>query len=455
MKNTRIVLLESQVTLLRNLLFDRVGVEGAAFLLCGQSQSERTTKLIAHAVMPIAEEDFLHREAYGLSISSSALARITKKAKSENLSIIFAHSHPEGFAEFSDQDDREELKLLPFLQKRVPGRVHGTVVLTKNDIRGRLYLPNQVQADIIMEVGNRFRCWSRNPENDVDGIFDRQVRAFGKDIQKLLASLHVGIVGLGGTGSPVAEQLCRLGVGRLSLFDGDVLDATNVNRVYGSKVKDAGELKVNITKKHLEYIGLETIIDVFPKHITEKGTAESLRDCDVIFGCTDKELPRAILTQLAMHYSIPIIDLGVLISSQNGTISNVYGRVTTLISGEACLFCRGRISAETIRVEALSDEDRRTQARDGYAPELEEPAPAVIAFTSATASAAISELLHRLTGFMGEERRSSEVLLAFDQSRIRTNRLEPRDSCFCNDQTVWGRGDAHPYLDMVWPTHTK
>jgi molybdopterin/thiamine biosynthesis adenylyltransferase len=455
MTNTRIVLLEPQMAMLRELLFDRKGIEGAAFLLCGQSQSERTTKLIAHVVMPIAEEDFLLREADRLSIASRALARITKQAKSENLSIIFAHSHPGGFAEFSNQDDGEELKLLPFFQKRVPDRVHGTLVLTEHDICGRLYLPHQVQTDVVLEVGKRFRSWSRNVENDVITIFDRQVRAFGKDIQKILANLHIGIVGVGGTGSPVAEQLCRLGVGRLSLFDGDVLDATNVNRVYGSRIEDAGKFKVDITKKHLDGIGLKTIIDVFPKYISEKNTAEALRDCDVVFGCTDKELPRSILNQLAMHYSIPIIDLGVLISSQDGVINGVYGRVTTLISGEACLFCRGRISAEAIRIETLSDEDRRSQIRDGYAPELEEPAPAVIAFTSATASAAISELLHRLTGFMGEERQSSEVLLAFDQSRIRTNRIDPRDGCFCGDQTMWGRGDAQPYLDLVWATHTK
>ncbi|WP_198408606.1 HesA/MoeB/ThiF family protein [Sulfuricella denitrificans] len=448
-------MLEPQMALLRKLLFDRMGVEGAAFLLCGQSQTERATKLIAHVIMPIAEEDFLYREAYGLSISSSALVRITKQAKIENLSIIFAHSHPEGFADFSDQDDGEELKLLPFLQKRVPDRVHGTLVLTENDIRGRLYLPHQEPADVILEVGARIRSWSKNPENEITAIFDRQVRAFGQDIQKILSNLHIGIVGLGGTGSPVAEQLCRLGVGRLSLFDGDVLDATNVNRVYGSKVDDAGQFKVEIIKRHLDSIGLKTIIDVFPKHITDKNTAESIRDCDVVFGCTDNELPRSILTQLAMHYNIPVIDLGVLISSQHGAITSVYGRVTTLISGEACLFCRGRISAEAIRVETLSDEDRRNQIRDGYAPELDEPAPAVIAFTSATASAAISELLHRLTGFMGEERQSSEVLLAFDQSRIRTNRIEPRDGCFCGDHTMWGRGDVQPYLDMVWATHTK
>jgi hypothetical protein len=156
-----------------------------------------------------------------------------------------------------------------------------------------------------------------------------------------------------------------------------------------------------------------------------------------------------------MHYSIPVVDLGVLISSQHGIINSVYGRVTTLIPGEACLFCRGRISVEAIRIETLSDEDRRNQIRDGYAPELEEPAPAVIAFTSATASAAISELLHRLTGFMGDDRQSSEVLIAFDQSRMRTNRIDPRDGCFCGDQAMWGRGDVQPYLDLVWTTHTK
>ena len=50
-----------------------------------------------------------------------------------------------------------------------------------------------------------------------EDVFDRQVRAFGADIQELLATLRIGIVGNGGTGSPVAEQLIRLGF-RLSLF---------------------------------------------------------------------------------------------------------------------------------------------------------------------------------------------------------------------------------------------
>lgn len=453
--NTRIVMLNHQLEKLQQLVFDQPGVEGAAFLICGESRTESVSKLVVHAVVAIAPDDFLRREAWGLTISSAALTRIAKLARYENLGIIFAHSHPKGITDFSDKDDREEAKLLPFFQARVPGRIHGTLVLTEDSIQGRLYIPERVAVDSVLVLGHRFRNWSQNSNDRIEPFFDRQVRAFGHDIQRSLQQLHVGVVGLGGTGSPLAEQLCRLGIGQISLFDGDKLEPTNVNRVFGSRVADGGTPKVEIAERELNGIGVGSVVTTYPEHITFERTALALRDCDVVFGCTDKELPRAILTQLSLRYCIPVFDLGVLISSQDGIISGVHGRVTTLLPGEACLFCRGRISAEAIRVEALSDADRKSQARDGYAPELQEPAPAVIAFTSATASAAVSELLHRLTGFMGAERRSSELLIAFDQSRMRTNRLESREHCICGDESFWGRGDSTPFLEMVWPTHTS
>ena len=452
---TRIVMLEAQLEELRQKLFDRPGVEGAAFLLCGQSVSEDAVKLIVHAVVPIADEDYVRREPYGLSIASPALTRVAKLARYEALSVVFAHSHPEGVPDFSEQDDLEEARLLPFLQARAPGRVHGTLVLTEQHIQGRLYMPDQAPVDEIISIGDRIRSWKFNGMDAIEPFFDRQVRAFGPDIQRLLARLRIGIVGAGGTGSPVAEQLYRLGVGHLRLFDGDRFAQTNVNRVYGSSVEDAGRLKVEMVKEHLDRIGLATTVDIVPRHITIEAAARALRDCDAVFGCTDKELPRAILVQLAIRYCIPVFDLGVLIDSREGCIAGVHGRVTTLMPGEACLFCRGRINAETIRIEALSDEDRRRQVRDGYAPELDDPAPAVIAFTSATASAAVMEFLHRLTGFMGSERSSSEVLIALDQTKLRTNRIKPRDGCICEDVSFWGRGDVEPFLEMVWPTDTK
>jgi molybdopterin/thiamine biosynthesis adenylyltransferase len=446
-----IVLLESHFSLLERYLFDQPGIEGAAFLLCGEAQGPGLAKLVCHAVVPVAEEDYLRREHDGLTIQSQALMRICKLARAENLSVVFAHSHPEGIANFSEQDDHEEARLLPFFQSRIPEHLHGTVVMTRASIAGRVYSPERSDAKVLV-IGDRIRVHTKQDGAPIPHVFDRQVRSFGKDVQRILSALHVGVVGLGGTGSPLAEQLVRLGVGALTLFDEDRFEDTNVNRIYASTLELVGVEKVFIAKQHLDRIGLGTSIRAIPEHITFEHSARELRNCDVIFGCTDKQIPRAVLMQLAGLYNLPVIDLGVRIDSQNETILGVHGRVTTLMPGEACLFCRGRISAELMRVEAMPPEERIAQIREGYAPELETPAPAVIAFTSAVASLAVAELLHRLTGFMGSERRSSEVLIAFDQSRIRTNRVAPREDCQCADHRWWGRGDQTPFLGLSWPT---
>jgi len=64
-------------------------------------------------------------------------------------------------------------------------------------------------------------------------FFSRQVLAFGEELQKLFQQLTIGIVGMGGTGFSVAEQLIRLGVGRIITADKETLDDSNVTRVYG------------------------------------------------------------------------------------------------------------------------------------------------------------------------------------------------------------------------------
>ncbi|MEO6803179.1 MAG: ThiF family adenylyltransferase [Granulicella sp.] len=452
---SRIVFREEHLAQLRQLLFDHPGLEGAAFVLCGQAQHAGIQKLISHAVIAIAEEDFLLREPDRLSIGSRALVRITKLARYENLSVLFAHSHPGGMCAFSEQDDHEEANLIPFLDARLPGRLHGTAVLTSDSIVARLFAPECIEPDAILSVGERIRVLQSSANHALPAFFDRQVRAFGKENQAILRALRIGVVGMGGTGSPLAEQLYRLGVGDLIFFDGDHLDQTNLNRVYGAKLADVGLPKVDIAKRRLDEVGFDTRIHAVPEHITWEEPAKLLTSCDVIFGCTDKQVPRAILTFLSLRYAIPVFDTGVLIDSIDGELRGIHGRVTTLLPGEACLFCRERISSEAMRVEGLSEVDRERQIKDGYAPELAEPAPAVVAFTSAVASFSVCEFLHRITGFMGENRHSTELLINFDQSKLRTNRVDAGEDCICTSDALFGRGDEEPFLGMIWPTRTK
>jgi hypothetical protein len=119
--------------------------------------------------------------------------------------------------------------------------------------------------------------------------------------------------------------------------------------------------------------------------------------------------------------------------------------------GEACLFCRERITSKMIELESLSPEEWQVLADEGYAPQLEGNSPAVIPFTTTVAAQAVSELLHRLTGFMGDKRHSSEVLMFFHEGAIRTNRTPSGAECLCLQQALWGRGDGRDFLGLTWP----
>jgi hypothetical protein len=145
--------------------------------------------------------------------------------------------------------------------------------------------------------------------------------------------------------------------------------------------------------------------------------------------------------------------MGVAIDSSDGTVDRVEGRVTTLMPGTACLFCRRRISPEGIRAESSEEFDPAQAARlrdEGYLLGVPETAPSVITFTTAVASSAVMELLHRLTGFMGADRTTSEVIHRFDWTRTRTNSVDPDAGCACSDRTRSGLGDTRPMLDVIW-----
>jgi len=425
-------------------------VEGACFLLCGTSTTDREVRLLCRIVIPVPPAAYLERRADFLSLDSSSYVAAAKIAKEENLSIVFVHSHPGGLREFSEQDDREDPKLQEFFAKRVPDRIHGSLVLTNESMIGRVWVDGGFQKmDLIRSIGRRFSfVFQDETDNSFSEFFDRQVRAFGADIQTVLSRLHIGVVGAGGTGSAVIEQLTRLGVGELSDFDEDVFEPSNVNRVYGSSSEDGGKFKVEIAERNVAHIKVGTKVNSWPKHITKKSAALALRDCDLVFGCTDKQAPRAVLTQLSLRYLIPVIDMGVVIESEEGVIRDVVGRVTTLFAGEACLYCRGRIDPHAIMYEGLPEEERLRQQAQGYVPELATRAPAVVPFTTAVAATAISEFLHRITGFMGATRESTEILQFFDKTKITANRPRPGESCICADRDLWGSGDSPRFLGM-------
>jgi molybdopterin/thiamine biosynthesis adenylyltransferase len=437
-------------------------VEEAAFLLCGLSRTAVETRLLVRDIITVAPDEIDHSSDVHMQIQQPAYLRAIKAAADRKLCFVFVHSHPPDVPRHSGQDDKTETSLFRTAYNRIHSTtaVHASVVLSSPEKPiGRVWLSDgtTVAMERIRVIGNRFRFALDLANTEVRlNFFSRQVLAFGEELQKLFQQLTIGIVGMGGTGSAVAEQLIRLGVGRIITADKETLDDSNVTRVYGSCVDDAGTSKVTIMSKHSDAIGLGTTIEAIPGNITAPSVIERFRECDLIFGCTDRERGRSILTRFALYYLIPVFDLGVKVDTKDGNINAIEARITTLLPGTACLFCRGRITGDVIAAETIEENDpseyKRLRVQE-YIPDLHSNAPAVIPYTTAAASFAVNELLHRLSGYMGEDRISTELFVLFDDSRISRNSTSSSSDCMCTDRRKWGRGDCDPFIGLTWGGH--
>jgi len=145
-------------------------------------------------------------------------------------------------------------------------------------------------------------------------ILTRTKAVLGKKMMEKLASLRFCIVGCGGTGATFAEMLVRSGVKNICLVDGDKVDETNLNRVFGFVSENVGENKVNILKERLESIGPEINVCSFTDYLrsrehTTPGNhqGQKVRDCvydaDAIFIGTDTNESRIVCEELCKDKS--------------------------------------------------------------------------------------------------------------------------------------------------------
>jgi len=440
-------------------LFGMAEVEAAAYLLCNTSVGHDETRLLVTDVIPVKDTDLELATRSELVIKHSSYLSAIQLADLKSKSFVFVHSHPEDHPDHSSQDDDEETDLFKTAYCRIhtDAAVHASLVLSGPAApNGRVWLEDGTTHPIerVRVVGNRVTFFDKDQAAAFDlSAFDRQIRAFGEETQNLLTRLTVGVVGLGGTGSAVVEQLTRLGIGKLIICDPQDFEATNVNRVYGSSKADHGKQKSAIARRNVEHIGTGTQIVILEGDTFSQTTIKELSSCDLVFNCTDDEFSRAVASRLSLFYLIPVFDMGVEIDSSEGVIRSVRGRVTTLLPGSPCVFCRGIVTADVISAEVMhrnNPGEYARQLKQGYVPELAATAPSVVMFTTAVASVAISELLQRLTGFMGDNRTSTEVILRFDESKTSTNTKISREGCWCTQSENWGRGDVEPLLGQTW-----
>lgn len=175
----------------------------------------------------------------------------------------------------------------------------------------------------------------------------------GPDSEAILGALHVGVVGLGGGGSHIVQQLAHIGVGHYTIVDHDRIDESNLNRLVGGSTADQkrSALKCAIAARQIRRILPTARIAQIRK--PWQSDAASLTGCDIIVGCLDSFAGRLELEALARRHLIPYIDLGMDVY-EVGPRYGISGQVTLSLPDKPCLKCM-RVIREEWRAREAAD----------------------------------------------------------------------------------------------------
>lgn len=183
-----------------------------------------------------------------------------------------------------------------------------------------------------------------------DREFSRQ-SFLGKNSEQILAGTRVAIVGLGGGGSHIAQQLAHIGVGEIRIIDPEPIDPSNLNRLVGATAADvaAETPKVEIAARVVK--GVRPWIKVVPKQNKWQEVAELLRDVHVVFGCVDGYEQRAFLEGAARRFGAAYIDIGMDVAEIAENSFAIGGQMIMTLPGRPCMQCLGFLSAERLSQE--------------------------------------------------------------------------------------------------------
>ena len=439
---------------LREALVRPDGTEAAAILLCRESHGGDL--YLAQAVKPAK---VLQSDVHQVTWSGETLNEAQNLAEEKTLSAILCHSHPSGALEFSDVDDESDLETMGplfsgWLGDQAPRR-HGSLIMTPDGaMKGRLYerAENAEEIERIMVLGDNIRLFGHGAGTT------RQAspRAFGPGMTKLLGQLSVTVVGVSGTGSVVAEQLVRLGIGHVRLVDFDRVERKNLNRIVNSTARDAdrGVCKTEMMARAGRGFGSESEIESRCTTIVDRAAILATARSDLIYCCVDSLDAREVCDSLSAAFLVPLIDVGVTILTRldvdgGRRIADVLGRVDYVRPGGPSLLDRGVYSPESLRREYLqrnAPEAYAGEVAEGYIQGVLDEAPPVIAVNMKAASTAVLEMISRLCPYRMEANSEfSRTILRMaegEEEHMGEGEFE------CTEQPLLAYGDIEPLLNM-------
>ncbi len=137
---------------------------------------------------------------------------------------------------------------------------------------------------------------------------ERTSLLLGEQNLETLQNANILIVGLGGVGGGACEQLCRAGIGKMTIVDGDTINPSNRNRQIQALVSTNNQKKAHVLEKRLLDINPEIKINVISEYIPASEMNKILKqDFDYVVDAIDTLLPKVELLELALNNNLKIV----------------------------------------------------------------------------------------------------------------------------------------------------
>jgi len=134
---------------------------------------------------------------------------------------------------------------------------------------------------------------------------------------------NIMIIGLGGLGGALTNNLVRLGVEHITLVDFDVYSPSNLNRQLFSSLNTIGLFKVDVVCEELQHINQDLKMHLIQKQIEELNNDE-FESIDYLIDCTDNPQTKLHIIALGKQFNIPVL---------HGACAGWYGQVGWIMPG--------------------------------------------------------------------------------------------------------------------------
>ncbi len=388
--------------------FERVG-----FVIgYSTSISENEDLICISEYIKIDDDNYIKDNTVGARINSDAIRKGMQIAMNKKCSVFHVHVHlGKETPEFSLTDLEELPKIAEAMVNANSRNVHGVLILNSNGANAILKIKESkgnvcLKKVTIVGYPMFFNQTSYENANFDENRYDRQ-SFLGINAQKIISKVKVGIIGLGGGGSHIIQQLAHLGVQNYVIFDGDYVSNSNLNRLIGATLEHAKFKQQKVDTAIALIKGLQPTANITFVNDKWEEKPELLQSCDVALGGVDTFATRRDIETICRRYLIPYIDIGMDVRIVEYESPRMYGQLILSLAGFPCMKCMGFLTEENLALEAAKYGDAG-------------PKPQVVWANGVLASNAIGLFTDLITGWSG--RNDNMIYQEYDGNKLTLNK---------------------------------